>query len=202
MPSTTALSLAASLLLLGLASCAATAETAPDPAPEEPVTRAASEAAASTDEPQADVTTLVFQVEIAAPVQEVWTTMLDPEGYGKWTSPFGAGSYFEGSWAEGERMRFLGPGGNGMVARIAAHRRHELLSIEHLGFVMNGVEDTSSAAVQRWAPAFETYRFASTPGGTQLTVEHDVLAGYTAFMNEVWPKSLAALKALCEREER
>jgi uncharacterized protein YndB with AHSA1/START domain len=149
---------------------------------------------------RAEIETLVYTTEIAAPVEEVWDTMLGPETYGEWTRPFMAGSYFEGTWAEGERMHFLAPGGSGMVALIEENRPHELVSIAHLGYVANGVEDTTSENVRRWAPAYERYRFASVSGGTRVTVEHEVFAAYAGLMNAVWPKALAELKALCEAE--
>ena len=149
---------------------------------------------------KAEIKMLEFKTRIDAPVDKVWDTMFSPDGYKQWTSPFGAGSYFEGSWSEGERILFLAPGGNGMVAEIAANQRHELISIKHIGQIMDGVEDTTSVDVRSWAPAYEKYRFASVPGGTEVTVEQDVIAGYEESMNDTWPKALAALKALCESD--
>ena len=95
-------------------------------------------------------------------------------------------------------MRFLAPGGDGMLAVIAANKRHEFISIKHIGFVMNGVEDTTSSDVRAWAPAYENYRFKTIPNATEVTIEQEVLLGGEAFMNEVWPKALAALKSICE----
>ncbi|MEM7307941.1 MAG: SRPBCC domain-containing protein [Planctomycetota bacterium] len=163
----------------------------------------AAAAAADADAPavvKAEIQTLEFRIEIGVPVETVWERMFSLEGYRQWTAPFMAGSYFEGSWAQGERMHFLAPGGSGMVAVISENRPHEVMSIEHIGYVMGGVEDTSSAGVQTWAPAYETYRFARTSGGTEVTVEHDVLVGFEGYMNNAWPKALAALKELCETE--
>ncbi len=148
----------------------------------------------------AKVETLEFKTVIDAPVEEVWEFMFSAEGYPQWTTPFMAGCYFEGSWEEGKPMRFL-VAGSGMLAIIAENRLHESLSIQHVGFVMNGVEDTSSAGVRSWAPAYENYRFASVPGGTEVSVEHEVLAGFEAnMMGNTWPKALAKLKELCEAD--
>lgn len=176
-----------------LSSCASTPEPDSRPAGE----------AAETAEPATTAgkaKTLVFETEIAAPVEKVWEIMLSPEGYAQWTAPFHVGSHFEGSWSEGERIHFLAPGGSGMVAIIDKNRRHEFISIRHIGFVVNGVEDTTSEAVQDWAPAFENYRFASVPGGTRLTVELEVLADWEEFMIDTWPTALAALESLCEAD--
>jgi len=149
---------------------------------------------------RAETKTLEFERVIAAPVEDVWGSMFSPEGYRQWTAPFMDGSYFEGSWAEGERMRFLAPGGSGMLAEIAENTRHEVLSIRHIGFVFEGVEDTTSEGVRSWAPAYETYRFSSVPGGTKVTVEQDVLAGFEGVMASTWPKALEALASLCEAD--
>ena len=147
-----------------------------------------------------EVNTLEYKTEIAAPAEKVWETLFSPESYTKWTAPFMAGSYFEGSWAEGERIRFLAPGGSGMLAEIAENRTHEFMSIKHIGFVQNGVDDTTSDGVLSWAPAYENYRLASVPGGTLVTIEQDVVAGYEDSMNKTWPKALAELKSLCEAD--
>ena len=185
------------VVVLGVSSCGSTAEAELQPAREALAEPRATEAK-SPDVAKADVKTLEFQVEIAAPVEKVWDVMFSPEGYTLWTAPFVAGSYFEGSWAEGERMHFLAPGGSGMVAEIAANRPREFVSIKHLGYVFNGVEDTTSDGVRSWAPAYENYRFESVPGGTLVKVEHDTLVSFEEYMQDTWPKALAALGALCE----
>ncbi|HEX4954758.1 MAG TPA: SRPBCC domain-containing protein [Thermoanaerobaculia bacterium] len=142
--------------------------------------------------------TLHFAITIDAPRAAVWKTMIAPETYRLWTADFAQGSYFEGSWAEGERIRFLGPDGSGMVAVIAENRLHEIISIQHLGFVANGVEDTESEAVKAWAPLFETYRFTDAGSATEVQVDMDIWPEHQDYMAETWPKALAKLKALCE----
>lgn len=135
---------------------------------------------------------------ISAPPARVYERMLDLESYKDWTTAFAEGSYFDGSWAEGQRIRFLGPNGDGMIAEIAANRPNEFLSIRHLGMLSNGVEDTESDAVRAWAPAYENYTFVVVPEGTRLEVELDVAEAWLDYMNEAWPKALARLKEICE----
>lgn len=72
-------------------------------------------------------------------------------------------------------IAFLSPSGDGMVADIAAFRPNEYISLRHLGWIVNGVEDTESEAVRAWAPAFENYTFQSVPEGTRPIVDQDVL---------------------------
>ncbi|QHE87044.1 SRPBCC family protein [Hydrogenophaga sp. BPS33] len=142
---------------------------------------------------------LTFNITIHAPREVVWSTMLDPQSYREWTKPFMEGSYFEGSWDEGCTIRFLAPNGEGMVAMIARNEPHAFISIKHLGFTANGKDDTTSDAVTAWAPAYENYRFEAVGGGTQLTIEQDMQEEHAAMIEAVWPKALAALKALCEK---
>ncbi len=139
-----------------------------------------------------------FVETIEAPASRVWEVMLSSEHYPRWTSPFGEGGRFEGSWDEGSKMRFLAPSGDGMVAEIAENRPHEFLSIRHLGWVIKGVEDTNSESVRAWAPAYENYTFSSVPQGTRVIVDQDVTGEYEEFMKEAWPRALAMLKQLCE----
>ena len=139
-----------------------------------------------------------FSVTIEAPVEEVWEVMFSAETYTQWTEAFAEGSYFEGSWSEGSRIRFLVPPGDGMVAEIAENRPHELMSIRHLGIVTKGVEDTESEAVRDWAPAYENYTFTSVPGGTKVTVDQDVTEDFEQSMRETWSKAFERLKVLCE----
>jgi uncharacterized protein YndB with AHSA1/START domain len=139
-----------------------------------------------------------FRETIAAPVEVVWETMLGAESYRKWTTAFADGSYFDGSWSEGSRIRFLSPSGDGLVAEIAENRVHEFLSIRHLGFVFKGVEDTDSEAVRAWAPAYENYTFSAVPGGTEIVVDQDVTADFEQCMEQTWPNALGLLKLMCE----
>lgn len=139
-----------------------------------------------------------FSIEIAAPVSRVFRIMLDPEGYKDWASPFFEGSYYEGTWQQGQKIRFLSPSGDGMVSEIAEHRPDEFTSIRHLGYIIHGVEDTQSESVRAWAPVFENYTFSTIPTGTRLVVDQDVTADFEECLVQAWPKALQRLKALCE----
>jgi uncharacterized protein YndB with AHSA1/START domain len=141
---------------------------------------------------------LQWSVDIAAPASTVYRMLVGPDTYGRWTSAFGEGLYFEGTWDAGERIRFRTPDGHGVVSEIAENRPGEFLSIRHLGYIDDdGIEDTTSDAILAWAPAYENYRFTATPAGTRLTVEQDMTDDF-AGMPEVWPEALRRLKALCE----
>ncbi len=139
-----------------------------------------------------------FDIHINAPREAVWRAMLHSPTYERWTSAFCEGSHYKGSWDPGQTIRFFDPEGNGMVSQIAEHRPAEFVSIRHLGFIANGVEDTTSEAVRAWAPCHENYTFSDEANGTRVQVDADVFGGYEAYMADTWPKALARLKALCE----
>ena len=143
-----------------------------------------------------------FSITINAPKKKVWNTMLGEESYGKWASAFMPGSYYKGNWEKGSKILFLAPGesgeNSGMVSRIKENRRFEHVSIEHLGFVENGTEDTSSDAVKSWAGALENYTFNESDGKTEVIVDMDTSDEYKDMFSETWPIALLKLKKLSE----
>lgn len=143
-----------------------------------------------------------FSTDIAAPVATVFRLMLDADGYRHWTQPFAEGSHYVGRWQAGEKIRFMSPSGDGMVSEIAELRPDEFVSIRHLGYVSQGVEDTQSEAVRAWAPAYENYGFQATPSGTRLVADQDATPEFEAYLRAGWPKTLQRLKALYEGHAR
>ena len=139
-----------------------------------------------------------FTATINAPVGVVWHHVTSLASYKTWTSAFAEGCYFDGSWEQGAKIRFLSPSGDGMVAEIAENRKNEFISIRHLGFIANGAEDTTSEAIRAWLPAYENYTFLALPEGTKMVVDLDVTADFEEDMNQAWPKALALLKTLSE----
>ncbi len=146
--------------------------------------------------------TLHFSTTINATKEKVWQTMLGEDTYQEWTDVFMPGSHYVGDWDEGSKILFLAPGENGkmggMVSRIKENRKHEFVSIEHLGMVQDGEEDTFSESVKEWAGALENYTFKEKNGTTEVLVDLDTDEEHTEMFNEMWPKALQKLKALTE----
>ena len=143
--------------------------------------------------------TLNFAVSINSPKEKVWRTMLDQNTYRQWAAAFAEGCYYEGSWEKGEKIKFLGPGGGeGMTSEIAENRVFELVSIRHLGYIMNGVEDTESPEIKAWAPSYENYTFIESNGATEVRVEMESTDELAEMLAGLWPKALENLKMLCE----
>jgi len=141
---------------------------------------------------------LQFSIAIAAPVARVWDCMFDPLAYRDWTRAFAEGSYFEGSWEAGRRLRFLDPKGFGMEAIVDVSRPHEELSLRLVGEIKDGRPVPDSRLHHE--PARERYVFSATPqGGTQLVVHLQSWDdGFTDFLQTTWPEALKRLKALSE----
>jgi hypothetical protein len=147
---------------------------------------------------------LHFSIKINAPKEKVWHAMLDDKPYREWTAAFNPGSYYKGDWSKGSKILFLGPDPKtgeegGMVSRIAENKLYEYISIEHLGIVQNGKEDTTSEAAKKWAPAFENYTLKEKDGKTEVLIDVDVEDEHAEMFNKMWPEALQKLREIAER---
>ena len=147
---------------------------------------------------------LHFSVVVNAPKEKVWHAMLDDESYREWTRAFNEDGYYQGSWEKGSKILFLGPDPEtgkegGMVSQIADNRPYEFLSIEHLGIVQNGVEDTTSESARKWAPAYKNYTFKDKDVATEVLVDVDMEDKHAEMCKNMWPDAIERLKAIGER---
>lgn len=144
-----------------------------------------------------------FSIEIHAPKKKVWGAMLEDDSYREWTEAFMPGSHYVGDWSKGSKMLFLAPGEkggmSGMVSTIKENRPYDYVSIEHLGVVQDGKEDTTSESVTGWAGAHEDYTLKESAGVTEVLVELDTVEEYMEMFQNVWPKALQKLKEVAER---
>ena len=125
---------------------------------------------------------LRFSIEIKAPKEKVWDTMLSDETYRQWTEAFSPGSYFEGSWDEGADIKFLASkkdgDPDGMMSKIKENKPYEFISIEHIGIIKDGKEDIASEEVKKWSGALENYTLKEKDGMTEVLVEMDSVDEY------------------------
>jgi hypothetical protein len=141
---------------------------------------------------------LNFKAVINATPEKVWKVLWADDTYRKWTSAFAEGSYAETDWKKGSKVLFLDGEGRGMVSRIAENRPNEYMSIEHLGEIKDGVEDTSSEKVKDWAGAHENYTLKKVNGKTELIVDMDITEEYKEMFSKMWPVALDNVKRLSE----
>ena len=141
---------------------------------------------------------LTYTIIIDASREQVWHALFDDEPFRKWSSNFAEGSYYVGDWREGSEIRFLVKDNDGMVSVIDKNRPYEYMSIRHIGYIRQGVEDTDSDEVKSWTPAFENYTLKDVDEGTHLTVETDTFNDFVEYFNETWPKALDDVKQIAE----
>ena len=146
---------------------------------------------------------LKFEIEIQAPIENVYSTMLDKKHFTEWISPFHAAAYFEGSWEKDANIKFLVKENdgtiNGMFSRILENIPNKFVSIEHLNFIKNGVVIEDSKEENDFCGALEEYLFEEVNNGTLLKIQADTTPEYEEFYLETWPKALQKLKTLVEK---
>ncbi len=140
-----------------------------------------------------------FRTNINAPREKVWEILWGTETYPQWTAAFSEGSQAQTDWKKGSKVLFHDGSGSGMIARIEENITNEYMSIEHLGELVNGVEDMESDRVKQWAGAHENYTLKDVNGNTELIIDMDITEEYAKMFEEMWPKALAKVKEIAER---
>jgi uncharacterized protein YndB with AHSA1/START domain len=147
---------------------------------------------------------LRFTVDITAPVDHVWDSMLDPDTYREWTHSFHEGSHYTGGWNTGDEIRFLGPDDDGrmggMIARVVENRPAEFVSLEYTGQIIDGVDDFTSAEAKELIGAHEDYSFSEHDGVTTVDIAVDSDEKFSEMFQEAWPVALAKLGEIAERD--
>jgi hypothetical protein len=144
-----------------------------------------------------------FEILINANPEQVWNAIVDDRKYREWTSPFHEGSYFEGGWNKGDKIRFLALNEKGekegMFSEIAESRKYSFISIKHLGIILEGKDDTTSEEAKKWVPAYENYSLSQQGEKTKFEVYADVDDNFYDMFKDMWPKALEKLREVAER---
>jgi uncharacterized protein YndB with AHSA1/START domain len=146
---------------------------------------------------------IIEKITISASKEAIWSTITDRNKYQLWTEAFTKGSYFEGGWNKGDSIRFLAAnkdgGLDGMISEIAENELYKFISIRHLGYIYNGVEDTTSDEIKSWAPSYENYSIREIDGKTcEFTLEMDATDDFYEMFLKLWPKALIKIKEISE----
>lgn len=146
-----------------------------------------------------------FKIDIQAPVQKVYRTMLgldDKLNYETWAAEFNPTSTFEGNWEKGTKILFAGTDENGekggMIAEIAENIPNKFVSIRSYGILKGETEIITGEEVEKWAGGLENYSFEERNEITTVTVEIDIIEEYMDYFNTTYPKALSKLKELLE----
>jgi uncharacterized protein YndB with AHSA1/START domain len=150
---------------------------------------------------------LQFSIVINAPKEKVWKIMLGKDTYRKWADVFTPGSHYEGDWSKGSKIHFLTPDEkgkmSGSVFRVKENQPYKFVSIENIGIIQDGEEDTSSEEATIYAGALESYTFKETDDNTEVLVDltpvMDIPDDYKEMYQDMWHNALQKLKELAEK---
>lgn len=144
---------------------------------------------------------LEYKIVISAPAKKVWETMLQKETYEQWVAKSWPGSFYEGKWAKGEKIRFVGSEGSGTLAELVEVKPYESIFARHIAVLLpGGVEDRSSEVAKGWIGITEVYKFAEHAGKTTLTVSIGTTPEWKKMFDDGWPGALEELKKITERQ--
>lgn len=131
---------------------------------------------------------------ILSPKEKVWKVLWDDATYREWTAVFSSDSHAVSDWKEGSEIKFVDNNGNGMSSIIETKIANQQMSFKHLGELKNGEVLTSD-----WAGATENYFLSESNGITELTVEMDTNEEFETYFSETFPKAMALIKEISER---
>ena len=103
--------------------------------------------------------TLQFTKIINAPAQKVWEVLWNEDTYPRWTKAFNlkGGSFVQSDWQVGGKTLFLDEKGNGMISTIKSKKEPYEIVFEHVGEIINGVENTFIEKIKNGSGFLEEY---------------------------------------------
>ncbi|MBL0016177.1 MAG: SRPBCC domain-containing protein [Bacteroidetes bacterium] len=143
---------------------------------------------------------LDYCIDIHAPKEKVWNFLWDDVTYRAWTKVFHEGSYAVSDWNEGSPIHFLTPDGRGMYSTIGKLIPNTFMSFVHHGELIDFKEVPPNEKTESWAGGTENYTLAESNGVTTLTVSHDTVPEFEAYLQAKFPLAMAEIKRLCESE--
>ena len=143
---------------------------------------------------------LVFEIYVNATPEKIWEAMWTDENFKKWTSAFCEGSYVKSTWKQGDRIHFLDPNGNGMYSQITLLEPNKKMFFTHIGNIENFEELPIDENSKSWSGATENYTIISDEATSKILVSIDCLEKYFNFYSESFPKGLAIVKKIAEKE--
>ncbi|NUE92810.1 SRPBCC family protein [Acinetobacter seifertii] len=144
--------------------------------------------------------TLIYEVQIEAPIEKVWEILWSSETYNAWTKFFAPSSSMHTDWQVGGKTYFLDGEGNGMVSTIDEMKKPEILIFKHLGMIKDGKEDLESEEVKIWSGSLEKYYLSQKNSVTTLKVEIATLPEYIGMLKSGFVQGFEAVKYMAEQD--
>ena len=143
--------------------------------------------------------TVEYSILLYASIDKVWEKLWDKESYAKWTQFFEPQFYIKSDWIVDGKTYFLKDEKNGMVSTITSLEQPNEIVFQHLGLLIDGVEDIHSANVVQWSGSEEKYFLRNLePKLTELKVIVHIYNYQKAKMDEGFQKGFQILKEICE----
>jgi len=146
---------------------------------------------------------LIHKVTINAPVEKVYSIMLDPIGFSQWTKIFSPGSVYRGEWSEGSIITFYESEENidsaGLICRIIENIIYSKVSMEYFGLIHESETYYNGDMVDRLLGYGERYVFHKKEDATLVEVQTDALDEWIEFFEKKYPIALRELKEICEQ---
>ncbi|MCX8473460.1 MAG: SRPBCC domain-containing protein [Sediminibacterium sp.] len=143
--------------------------------------------------------TLIFKIDIKADAQRVWNILWNEKSYQEWTKIFTIGSYYKtDQFCQGSKIQFLSPKGDGLYSIIEKIIENKLVVFNHLGDILNFVEQPLERNPPEWVNAKEMYELMPTDSGIELMVSCDTIDSCIEQMNKIFPLALKEVKRLAE----
>lgn len=141
---------------------------------------------------------LVFQIDIQATPEKIWTALWQPQNYTTWCNEFCEGTYYKSDFNEGDRIHFIAPNGDGMYSDIIEKIENEYIAFRHIGELKNYEEQPLNDESMNWTEAIEDYKIIKNENFQTLQVTIDTLEDYLDYFASHFPKGLEKVKQLAE----
>ncbi|MES2836950.1 MAG: SRPBCC family protein [Bacteroidota bacterium] len=140
-----------------------------------------------------------YTTTINASPEKVWNTLFNDETYRQWTSAFTEGSHYKGDLKQGGRIHFLSPSGGGLYSNVFFLVPNKNVMFQHIGEIKNFEEQAIDDEAEKWTGCFENYTLKQNGNEILLEVEIDMSPENIEHMNDIFPKALANVKAIAEK---
>jgi len=140
-----------------------------------------------------------FSIEITAPKERVWNTLLENKTFRDWGNIIDEGQYMVGEIKEGNEVQFISSvSGYGVTSLVEKLIENEFVLFRQMA-------DTKDSGQQErekeWTGGAESYSLAENEGVTILKVDIDVPPGQEETFKDRFPKALERVKILAEKKE-
>jgi hypothetical protein len=144
-------------------------------------------------------------VKIMASRENIWEAIISEEDFVDWCSAFCEGSYFEGDWSVGSRMKFLGPSPEdgregGMISEVVEHKSGHVLRLRAAGVIEDGQERFEGDDVDPWKGNREEYVLVGESDPFELQIYAEAPQSMYDFFDSAWEKAVTRIKELAEQK--